>query len=43
MYTAMRPAQPVALDTVVPAVTYEISKRPLALNLAEGIHDAVQL
>jgi len=40
MYTAMRPAQPVALDIVVPAVTYEMTKCPLALNLAEGRHNA---
>jgi hypothetical protein len=39
MYTAMRPSQPVALGAVLPAVTSEMRKRPLALTLAEGRHN----
>jgi hypothetical protein len=40
MYTAMRPAQSVALDTVLPAVTSEMTKCPSALNLVEGRHNS---
>ena len=42
MYTAMRPAQPVALDSVA-RVTSEMRKRPSALTLAEGRHNVEQL
>jgi hypothetical protein len=43
MYTAIRPAQPVALDTVLSAVTSEVRKRPLTLTLAKGRRNIEQL